>query len=43
MRAVLRRTRYSYLLAFHIILLCAAGRNLTDIAALAAEVGEKHL
>ena len=33
MRAVLRRTRYGYLLAFHIILLCAAGRNPTDIAA----------
>ena len=27
MRAVLRRTRYGYLLAFHILLLCAAGRN----------------
>jgi putative transposase len=33
MRAVLRRTRYGYLLAFHILLLCAAGRNPTDIAA----------
>src|SRR5262247_3042255 len=33
MRAVLRRTRYGYLLAFHIILLCAAGRNPTEIAA----------
>ena len=27
MRAVLRRTRYGYLLAFHILLLCAAGRK----------------
>jgi transposase len=33
MRAVLRCTRYGYLLAFHILLLCAAGRNPTDIAA----------
>ena len=33
MRAVLRRPRYGYLLAFHILLLCAAGRNPTDIAA----------
>ena len=33
MRAVLRRTRYGYLLAFHILLLCAAGRNPTAIAA----------
>jgi transposase len=33
MRAVLRRTRYGYLLVFHILLLCAAGRNPTDIAA----------
>jgi len=33
MRAVLRRTRYGYLLAFHLVLLCAAGRNPTDIAA----------
>jgi transposase len=33
MRAVLRRTRYGYLLAFHILLLCAAGRNPTEIAA----------
>ena len=33
MRAVLRRTRYSYLLAFHIILLCAVGRTPTEIAA----------
>jgi hypothetical protein len=29
MCAVLRRTRYGYLLAFHILLLCAAGRNPT--------------
>jgi putative transposase len=33
MRAVLRRARYGYLLAFHIILLCAAGRTPTEIAA----------
>jgi transposase len=33
MRAVLRHTRYGYLLAFHILLLCAAGRNPTEIAA----------
>ena len=33
MRAVLRRTRYGYLLAFHIVLLCAAGRDPTEIAA----------
>jgi len=33
MRAILRRTRYGYLLAFHIFLLCAAGRNPTEIAA----------
>lgn len=33
MRAVLRRTRYGYLLAFHILLVCAAGRNPTAIAA----------
>jgi transposase len=33
MRAVLRRTRYGYLLAFPILLLCAAGRHPTDIAA----------
>ena len=33
MRAVLRRTRYGYLLAFHILLWCAAGRNPTEIAA----------
>jgi transposase len=33
MRAVLRRTRYGYLLAFHILLLCAAGRSPTEMAA----------
>src|SRR2546425_8784342 len=33
LRAVLRRARYGYLLAFHILLLCAAGRNPTEIAA----------
>ena len=33
MRAVLRRTRYGYLLACPILLLCAAGRNPTEIAA----------
>jgi transposase len=33
MRAILRRTRYGYLLAFHILLLCAAGRTPTAIAA----------
>src|SRR5712691_10095081 len=33
MRAVLRRARYGYLLAFHILLLCAAGRSPTEIAA----------
>jgi hypothetical protein len=33
MRAILRRTRYGYLLAFHILLLCAAGRDPTEIAA----------
>ena len=32
MRAVLRRPRYGYLLAFHILLLCAAGRTPTEIA-----------
>ena len=32
MRAILRRARYGYLLAFHILLLCAAGRNPTEIA-----------
>jgi Homeodomain-like domain len=33
MRAILRRARYGYLLAFHVLLLCAAGRNPTEIAA----------
>ena len=33
MCAVLRRTRYGYLLAFHILLLCAVGRSPTEIAA----------
>src|SRR5919199_4909182 len=33
MRMILRRTRYGYLLAFHVLLLCAAGRNPTEIAA----------
>jgi transposase len=33
MRAILRRARYGYLLAFHILLRCAAGRNPTAIAA----------
>jgi hypothetical protein len=33
MRAILRCARYGYLLAFHILLLCAAGRNPTEIAA----------
>jgi putative transposase len=32
MLAALRRARYGYLLALHILLLCAAGRNPTDIA-----------
>jgi transposase len=32
-RAILRRARYSYLLAFHILLLCAVGRTPTEIAA----------
>jgi hypothetical protein len=32
MRAVLRCTRYGYLLVFHILLLCAAGRNPTGAA-----------
>ena len=32
MLAALRRTRYGYLLALHILLLCAAGRNPTEIA-----------
>jgi transposase len=33
MLAALRRARYGYWLALHIVLLCAAGRNPTDIAA----------
>jgi transposase len=33
MRAILRRARYGSLLVFHILLLCAAGRNPTEIAA----------
>src|SRR5256885_16876008 len=33
MLAALRRTRYGYLLALHVLLLCAAGRTPTDIAA----------
>jgi hypothetical protein len=33
MRAILRHARYGYLLAFQILLLCAAGRNPTEIAA----------
>jgi hypothetical protein len=33
MRAAEHCTRYGYLLAFHILLLCAAGRNPTEIAA----------
>jgi hypothetical protein len=33
MLATLRRARYGYLLALHILLLCAAGRNPTEIAA----------
>ena len=32
MRAALRRARYGYLLALHILLLCAVGRNPTEIA-----------
>src|SRR2546421_4111365 len=31
MRAVLRRARYGYLLALHVLLLCAAGRTPTEI------------
>ncbi len=34
MRAILRRARYGYLLAFHILLLCAVDRNPTEIAVL---------
>src|SRR5262252_1067111 len=33
MLAALRRARYGYLLALHVILLCAAGRHPTEIAA----------
>ena len=33
MLAALRRARYGYLLTLHILLLCAAGRTPTDIAA----------
>jgi Homeodomain-like domain-containing protein len=33
MLAALRRTRYAHLLALHILMLCAAGRSPTDIAA----------
>jgi transposase len=33
MRAALRRARYGYLLALHILLLCAVGRTPTEIAA----------
>jgi hypothetical protein len=32
MLATLRCAQYGYLLAFHIVLLCAAGHTLTDIA-----------
>ena len=32
MRAELRRARYGYLLALHVLLLCAAGRTPTEIA-----------
>lgn len=32
MLAVLRRARYGYLLALHVLLLCAAGRNPSEIA-----------
>jgi Homeodomain-like domain len=32
MLAALRRARYGYLLALHVLLLCAAGRTPTDIA-----------
>ena len=34
MRAILRRTRYGALLAFHLLWRCAAGRTPTEIAAL---------
>ena len=33
MRTILRRIRYGYRLAFHVLLLCAAGRHPTEIAA----------
>jgi hypothetical protein len=33
MLTALRRVRYGYLLALHVLLLCAAGRNPTEIAA----------
>src|SRR4030095_5762193 len=33
MLTALRRARYGYLLALHVLLLCAAGRTPTDIAA----------
>ena len=33
MLAALRRARYGYLLALHVLLLCATGRNPTEIAA----------
>jgi hypothetical protein len=33
MLAALRRARYGYLLALHTVLLCAAGRSPTEIAA----------
>src|SRR5919197_4026066 len=33
MLAALRRARYGYLLALHVLLLCAAGRNPTEISA----------
>jgi hypothetical protein len=33
MRATLRRARYGYLLALHILLLCAADRSPTEVAA----------
>src|SRR5215510_11247911 len=32
-RAALRRVRYGYLLAWHVLLLCAAGRHPTEMAA----------
>src|SRR5918992_575819 len=32
MRAELRRARYGYLLALHLLLLCAAGRTPSDVA-----------